>query len=66
MLVHLVGLTEPLFLLVLLGIPFATVTLGDAALPSVSLVVFNPLTPGSLVTISVEWARLPRSRCPSR
>jgi len=44
--------------LVLLGIPLAKVTLGDAALPAVSLVVvFNSLTLWTLVTISVEWAR---------
>jgi len=44
--------------LVLLGIPLAKVTLGDAALPAVSLVVvFNSLILWTLVTISVEWAR---------
>jgi hypothetical protein len=44
--------------LVLLGIPIAKVTLGEAALPAVSLVVvFNSLTLWTLVTISVEWAR---------
>jgi malonate transporter and related proteins len=43
---------------VLLGIPLAKVTLGDASLPSVSLViVFNSLTLWTLVTVSVEWAR---------
>lgn len=43
---------------VLLGIPLAKTTLGDAALPSVALVlVFNALTLWTLVTISVEWAR---------
>jgi len=43
---------------VLLGIPLAKVTLGDAALPAVSLVlVFNSLTLWTLVTVSVEWAR---------
>ncbi len=43
---------------VLLGIPLAKVTLGDAALPSVSLViVFNSLLLWTLVTVSVEWAR---------
>jgi predicted permease len=43
---------------VLLGIPLAKVTLGDAALPSVALVlVFNSLTLWTLVTVSVEWAR---------
>jgi predicted permease len=43
---------------VLLGIPLAKVTLGDASLPAVSLVlVFNSLVLWTLVTISVEWAR---------
>jgi malonate transporter len=43
---------------VLLGIPLAKVTLGDASLPSVSLVlVFNSLLLWTLVTVSVEWAR---------
>ena len=43
---------------VLLGIPLAKVTLGDASLPAVSLVlVFNSLTLWTLVTVSVEWAR---------
>jgi len=43
---------------VLLGIPLAKVTLGEAALPSVSLViVFNSLLLWTLVTVSVEWAR---------
>ncbi|MEO8344522.1 MAG: AEC family transporter [Betaproteobacteria bacterium] len=43
---------------VLLGLPLAKVTLGDAALPSVSLVlVFNSLLLWTLVTVSVEWAR---------
>ena len=43
---------------VLLGIPIAKVTLGDPALPAVSLVVvFNSLTLWTLVTLSVEWAR---------
>ena len=43
---------------VLLGIPLAKVTLGDAALPAVSLVlVFNSLVLWTLVTVSVEWAR---------
>jgi predicted permease len=42
----------------LLGIPVAKVTLGDAALPVVSLVlVFNSLVLWTLVTVSVEWAR---------
>jgi malonate transporter len=43
---------------VLLGIPLAKVTLGDASLPSVSLVlIFNSLLLWTLVTVSVEWAR---------
>ena len=43
---------------VLLGLPLAKVALGDAALPSVALVlVFNALTLWTLVTVSVEWAR---------
>ncbi len=43
---------------VLLGIPLAKATLGDAAMPSVALVlVFNALVLWTLVTVSVEWAR---------
>jgi malonate transporter len=43
---------------VLLGVPLAKVTLGDAAMPSVSLMlVFNSLLLWTLVTVSVEWAR---------
>jgi predicted permease len=43
---------------VLLGIPIAKATLGDSALPAVSLVlVFNSLILWTLVTASVEWAR---------
>jgi predicted permease len=43
---------------VLLGIPLAKVTLGEVALPAVSLVlVFNSLVLWTLVTVSVEWAR---------
>ncbi|OIP08967.1 MAG: AEC family transporter [Rhodocyclales bacterium CG17_big_fil_post_rev_8_21_14_2_50_68_7] len=43
---------------VLLGIPLAKATLGEAALPSVALVlVFNALILWTLVTASVEWAR---------
>lgn len=43
---------------VLLGIPLAKAALGDAALPSVALVlVFNSLTLWTLVTVSIEWAR---------
>jgi malonate transporter and related proteins len=42
----------------LLGIPVAKVTLGEAALPVVSLVlVFNSMVLWTLVTVSVEWAR---------
>jgi len=42
----------------MLGIPLAKATLGDAAMPSVALVlVFNSLILWTLVTISVEWAR---------
>lgn len=43
---------------VLLGVPMAKVTLGNASLPAVSLVlVFNSLLLWTLVTVSVEWAR---------
>jgi predicted permease len=43
---------------VLLGLPLAKLALGDAALPSVALVlVFNALILWTLVTVSVEWAR---------
>ena len=43
---------------VLLGLPIAQVTLGETALPAVSLVlVFNSLVLWTLVTLSVEWAR---------
>jgi hypothetical protein len=43
---------------VLLGLPIAQVTLGETALPAVSLVlVFNSLVLWTLVTVSVEWAR---------
>jgi len=43
---------------VLLGLPLAKMTLGDAALPSVALVlVFNALTLWTLVSVSIEWAR---------
>jgi malonate transporter and related proteins len=43
---------------VLLGVPLAKITLGEASIPVVSLVlVFNSLTLWTLVTISVEWAR---------
>ncbi len=43
---------------VLLGVPLAKITLGEASIPVVSLVVvFNSLTLWTLVTVSVEWAR---------
>lgn len=43
---------------VLLGIPLAKVTLGEASLPAVSLVlVFNSLSLWTLVTVSVEWSK---------
>lgn len=43
---------------VLLGLPLARTTLGDAAVPSVALVlVFNALTLWTLVTVSIEWSR---------
>ena len=43
---------------VLLGVPLAKVALGDAAMPSVALVlIFNSLLLWTLVTVSVEWAR---------
>lgn len=43
---------------VLLGVPIAKSTLGDAAMPAVALVlVFNALTLWTLATVSVEWAR---------
>jgi hypothetical protein len=43
---------------VLLGLPLAKVTLGEAAVPTVSLVLlFNAMLLWTLVTISVEWAR---------
>ncbi|MBL8483196.1 MAG: AEC family transporter [Rhodocyclaceae bacterium] len=42
----------------MLGLPLAKSLLGDAALPSVALViVFNALTLWTLVSVSVEWAR---------
>jgi predicted permease len=42
----------------LLGLPLATILLGEAALPVVSMVlVFNSLLLWVLVTVSVEWAR---------
>lgn len=59
------GVSQSLFALAaifsnnaLLGIPLAQVTLGDAAMPTVALVlVFNSLTLWTLVTVSVEWSR---------
>ena len=43
---------------VLLGIPLAKLTLGEAAIPAFSLVlVFNALLLWTLCTVSVEWAR---------
>lgn len=43
---------------VLLGIPLAKLTLGEAAMPAFSLVlVFNALLLWTLCTVSVEWAR---------
>ena len=43
---------------VLLGLPIARMTLGEAAVPAVALViVFNALTLWALVSVSVEWAR---------
>lgn len=43
---------------VMLGLPLAKVSLGEAAVPSVALVlVFNALILWTLVTVSVEWAR---------
>jgi predicted permease len=50
---------------VLLGIPLARVTLGERALPAVSLViVFNSLILWTLATASVEWVRHRRSSLP--
>jgi predicted permease len=62
---HLDGVSQSVFALggifpnnVLLGIPLAKITLGEASLPVVSLVlVFNSLILWTLVTVSVEWAR---------
>lgn len=43
---------------VMLGIPLTKTLLGDAALPSVALIlVFNALLLWTLVTVSVEWSR---------
>jgi predicted permease len=42
----------------LLGLPIAKMTLGEAAVPSVALVlVFNSLVLWTLVSVSIEWAR---------
>ena len=42
----------------MLGLPLAKEAFGDAAVPSVALVlVFNSLTLWTLLTVSVEWAR---------
>jgi len=43
---------------VMLGLPLAKIVLGDAAMPSVALLlVFNALILWTLVTASVEWAK---------
>jgi len=43
---------------VLLGLPLAKVALGDAAVPSVALVlVFNALILWTLLTVSIEWTQ---------
>lgn len=43
---------------VLLGVPLARVTLGNAAIPSVALVlVFNALTLWTLLAVAIEWSR---------
>jgi predicted permease len=43
---------------VLLGVPLTQVTLGDRAIPAISLViVFNALILWTLVTVSIEWVR---------
>jgi malonate transporter len=62
---HMDGVAQSVFALggifsnnVLLGVPLAKITLGEASIPVVSLVlVFNSLILWTLVTISVEWAR---------
>lgn len=42
----------------MLGLPLARATLGEAAIPSVALVLaFNALTLWTLVTVSIEWAQ---------
>jgi predicted permease len=44
--------------IVLLGLPLTKILLGEAAVPSVALIiVFNALTLWTLVTISVEWGK---------
>jgi predicted permease len=63
---HMDGVAQSVFALggifsnnVLLGVPLAKITLGEASIPVVSLVlVFNSLILWMLVTVSVEWARL--------
>lgn len=43
---------------VMIGLPIAKLMLGNAALPSIALVlVFNALILWTLITVSVEWAR---------
>lgn len=43
---------------VLLGLPLARITLGERALPAISLVIlFHSLVLWTLVTVCVEWAR---------
>ena len=43
---------------VMLGLPLAKMALGDAAVPSVALVlIFNALILWTLVTVSIEWAK---------
>ncbi|MEC5319523.1 AEC family transporter [Brenneria populi subsp. brevivirga] len=62
---HLDGVSGSIFALsgifsnnVLLGLPLAALMLGEAAIPSVALVVvFNGLILWTLVTVSVEWVR---------
>lgn len=62
---HLDGVAGSIFALggifsnnVMLGLPLARATLGEAAVPSVALVlVFNALILWTLVTVSIEWAR---------
>ena len=62
---HMDGVAQSVFALggifsnnVLLGVPLAKITLGEASIPVVSLVlVFNSLILWTLVTVSVEWAR---------